>query len=198
MTMTRGHSIVLAAALVASAVALSAQPASVTDPWFRLSAKPKDFVAPKFPWNTFRIDFPKNWQVAPGVRDVLVSAVERTKGIQQGASIVLHHERLDARLTPNEIDDTLAGFEAEETARRDPAGRDFKHEVKDVGGRRFVFVTYTRPGLSGPDAVVQYTIPNGDTMFRLICIAPASALPRYQAAFAHVAASFVLGPPATR
>jgi hypothetical protein len=44
--------------------------------------------------------------------------------------------------------------------------------------------------LSGRDRVVQYSIPAGAVMFRLICIAPEAQMSAYQAAFAHVAFSF--------
>ena len=65
--------------------------------------------------------------------------------------------------------------------------------MKEVNGRRFVFIRYFRPGLAGTDAVVQYAIPNGNVMYRLICIAPSAQLTtKYQATFAHVAQSLKL------
>jgi hypothetical protein len=39
--------------------------------------------------------------------------------------------------------------------------------------------------------VIQYSVPSGNVMYRLVCIAPTAQLAqRYQAIFAHVAASF--------
>lgn len=161
-----------------------------SDPWYRLSAKPKDFVSTR-PWNTFTVDLPKDWQLAPGYSAMLLSAVEKTRGNQPAASIVVEQRSLVEPLTGQDVDEGLAELEVNDLKGRDPAGQDFKTEVKEVNGTRFVFVTYSRRGLNGMDSVVQYTIPTGKVMYRLVCIAPAAQLAqRYQAIFAHVAASF--------
>lgn len=161
------------------------------DPWFRQSAKPKDFVAARLPWNVFSIDMPKNWVAVAGFGSMLFTRAERGKGDQTAASISVEQTRLVAALTSNDVDASLAELEANLASTRDPSGTNFAHQVKDVDGRRFIFVTYTRPGLNGPDSVVLYIFPAGNVMYRLICIAPGSEVaPKYQTAFAHVAASF--------
>lgn len=170
-----------------------AQSQSSNDPWFRKSPKPNDFVVAKLPWRTFSIELPKNWQMAPAYGGILLSATERTKNNQPAASIVLEQMLLVAVLRNDEIDDGLATFESNATKQRDPAGQDFQQQVKEIDGRRFVFIRYFRPGFTGTDAVVQYAIPNGNVMYRLICIAPSAQLAaKYQATFAHVAQSFKL------
>ena len=161
------------------------------DPWYRLSARPKDFAAARLPWNTFTIDLPKDWQLAPGYGAILLSAVEKTRGNQPAASIVIEHRSLVEPLTAQDVDAGLAGLEANDVKGRDPGGQDFKQEVKEVNGVRFVFQTYSRRGLSGMDTVILYSVPSGNVMYRLVCIAPTAQLAqRYQAIFAHVAASF--------
>lgn len=161
-----------------------------SDPWYRLSARPRDFVAAR-PWNTFTIELPKDWQLAPGYGPILLSAVEKTRGNQPAASIVIEHRSLAVPLTAQDVDEGLAGLEAHDAKVRDPAAQDFKQEVKEVNGVRFVFLTYSRRGLSGMDTVIQYSVPSGNVMYRLVCIAPTAQLAqRYQAIFAHVAASF--------
>jgi len=162
-----------------------------SDPWYRLSAKPKDFAVARLPWNTFTIELPKDWQLAPGYGAILLSAVEKSRGNQPAASIVIEHRSLPEPLTSQDVDAGLAALEANDTKLRDPAGQDFKQEVKDVNGVRFVFLTYSRRGLSGMDTVVLYSVPSGNVMYRLVCIAPTAQLAqRYQAICAHVAASF--------
>lgn len=162
-----------------------------SDPWFRRSANPKDFAVARLPWNTFSIELPKDWQVAPGYGGILLLAVERTKNNQSAASVVIEQMRLTVPLTAHDVDDGLAELEANQARVRDPAGQDFQQHVKDVNGQRFVFLTYSRRGLNGMDSVVQYAMPNGNVMYRLVCIAPTAQLAqRYQATFAHVAASF--------
>lgn len=183
------RSIASACFVVLSVVGLGAQTAA--DPWMRRSSKPKDFAAARLPWNTFTIELPKSWQLSPGYGGILVNAVEKTKANTTGGSIVLEQMRLPVPLTANEIDADLAELEANATKMRDPGGQNFEQQVKEFEGKRLVFVTYTRPGINGGDSVVQYVIPSGSVMYRLVCIAPTAELTRkYQAVFAHVAASF--------
>jgi hypothetical protein len=187
------HRLVVISSLVAlmTSAGASAQSQRPSDPWFHPSPKPKDFSLAKLPWNTFSIELPKNWQVVPGYGGILLTVAEKTKTNQATASIVLEQMRLVVPLTKNEIDAGLAEQEAIATKQRDPAGQHFEQQVKEIDGRRFVFVTYTRPGLNGMDSVIQYAIPSGGVMYRLVCIAPASQLiAKYQATFAHVASSF--------
>ena len=144
-----------------------------------------------FSATNLRTGLPKDWQWAPGYGGILLTAVEKTRNNQPAASIVIEQMRLVVPLTAPEIDAGLAELEANATKIRDPAGQDFQQQVKEVNGTRFVFVTYTRPGLNGRDSVVQYAVPSGNVMYRLVCIAPTAQLAqRYQAICAHVAASF--------
>jgi hypothetical protein len=169
---------------------------AANDPWLRLSTRPKDFVPAKLPWRLFTVDVPKGWTFAPGYRELIFSVNDKPKDNLSPASIVLEQMRLAVPLTAAEINDTLAGLEANAARTRDPGGQSFEQQIKTVSGRRLIFVTYTRPGFNGPDRVVLYAFPNGTVMYRLVCIAPAAVLAaRYQGIFAHVAASFVPQPP---
>jgi hypothetical protein len=168
-----------------------AQSQTAPDAWFRASTKPKDFGAAKLPWNSFSIELPKNWQMVPGYGGILLTAVEKTRNNQAIAAIALEQMLLVEPLAANDIDAVLAGLEEAAARQRDPSGKDFVQQVKEADGRRFVFIQYSRPGLNGLDRVVQYAIPSGRVMYRLICIAPAALLTtKYQAMFAHVARSF--------
>ena len=168
-----------------------AQTQTAPDAWFRRSPKPNDFSAAKLPWNSFSLELPKNWQLVPGYGGILLTAVEKTRNNQATAAIALEQMLLVEPLAVNEIDAVLAGLETAAARQRDPAGQDFDQQVKEANGRRFVLIQYSRPGLNGMDRVVQYAIPSGRVMYRLICIAPAAQLTeKYQAMFAHVAQSF--------
>src|SRR5204863_2938796 len=89
-----------------------------------------------------------------------------------------------------EVTDAFADLELRMIRGREPGGDNFAQQIKNADNRRFIFIQYSRQGVGGPDAVVQYSIPIGAVMYRLICIAPAAQLAKYQAKFAHVAASF--------
>jgi len=177
--------------ILAAAASAQAQPRPSTDPWFHLSAKPKDFRLAKLPWNTFSIELPKDWQLAPGHGGILLTAVEKTRNNQATAAVVLEQMRLVEPLAMNDIDDVLADLETGAARQRDPAGENFTQAVKEADGRRYLMLQYSRPGQNGPDRVIVYAMPAGRIMFRLICIAPADQLvPKYQDVFAHIAAAF--------
>ena len=168
-----------------------AQSPTAPDAWFRRSTKANDFGVAKLPWNTFSIELPKDWQLVPGYGGILLTAVEKTRNNQATAAIVLEQMLLVEPLAANDIDAVIAGLETANAQQRDPAGQDFDQQVKEADGQRFVFIQYSRPGLNGQDRIVQYAIPSGRVMYRLICIAPAAQLTtKYQAMFAHVARSF--------
>jgi hypothetical protein len=180
------------AACVLTLCAVQAHLVSQTpDPWFAKSPKPKDFEAPKLPWNNISIELPKNWQLVPGLNGVLLSAAERTKNNQPGAAIVLEQMRLQDTLSAKDLTDATLNFETASTRERDPAGQNFQPQLKNASeGRRYIFIQYTRPGFYGPDRVTQYSVPAGLLLYRVVCIVPEAQVAKYQSTCAHVADSF--------
>jgi hypothetical protein len=189
---TRIGALVLLLAVLSFTAAISAFQSGARDPWYGRSSKPKDFVAPRLPWNTFSVELPKDWQMTPGFSGFLVSSAEKIKGNgTTGGAVLVEQMALVEPLSNNDINADLAQLELDSIIRpREPGGSDFKPQVKEAGGRRFVFIQYTRPGLSGSDVVTVYGFPAGRIMYRVICIAPAARIAVYQPLFAHVAASF--------
>lgn len=186
----------IAAALAAVAVPAAAQPqasagqAPTSDPWYGRMAKPKDFDPPKVFANAFSIELPKDWQLVPGHTGTVFLVAEKTKRFQAGAAITLEYMRLQAPFDPSLLA-ALAPIELDDVRRREMAGQTFTMEQKMVDGRALIVIQYDRPGLSGaPDHVVQYSFPVGQTMYRLICIAPTAEIQKYRPIFAHAAASF--------
>lgn len=183
------RTILAAAALAAFAGAAVAQPPS-TDPWYGRMPKPKDFDPPKVFANTFSIELPKDWQLVPGHTGTIFLVAEKTKRFQAGAAITLEYMRLQAPFDPALLK-ALGPIELDDVRRRELAGQTFTMESKMVDGRALIVIQYDRPGLSNaPDHVVQYSFPIGQTMYRLICIAPTSDVEKYRPIFAHAAASF--------
>ena len=161
------------------------QPAA--DPWFGPSSKPRDFAVPKVQLGSYSIELPKDWQIGPGHAGILLFATERTGNKLPRAAIKLEHQSLfDAPTVTPEFGEA----ELRLIRQREPSGQGFTQQIKEGSGRRFVFIQYTRPGLVTTDSVVQYSIPVGAVMYRLICIAPQNELAIFQQIFAHVAASF--------
>lgn len=181
------HAAVVAMAALVWGVEVAAQ----SDPWYGRSANQKDFVPAVMPWNSLALDLPKkDWQMVPGRGGILFVAAEKTRNNRPGGAIVLEQRKLALPLADEDINQELAGLEANETLTADPASTAVSHEVKEIDGRKFILVIYTRPGFAGTDTVVQYSFWFGDVKFRVIGVAPTAQLARYQPIFAHVAATF--------
>lgn len=176
--------IVLGCLLLAAGVA-GAQTAS--DPWFTRSPRPKDFEPPRMPLGQFTIELPKDWQLAPGFNTFMLIASEKTRNNAPAASIVLERWQLADSV---EVNQGFADYLLEEyLKKREPTVQKFDQQIKDVGGRKFVLTRYSREGLSGPDGIVDYSIPIGTVLYRVMGVAPAAQIPKYQPTFAHVASS---------
>jgi hypothetical protein len=160
------------------------------DPWYGRQAKPQNIDAPKIFTGSFSIELPKNWQLAPGHTNTLFSTVEKTKKWAAGGLITLEYMRLQAPLEPTLIPG-VSERELKEVQARELSGKQFSGTVKAGTLGPIIFIQYDRPGLNGADDhVVQYSMPIGTTMYRLICIAPTAGVEQYRPMFAHVAASF--------
>jgi hypothetical protein len=183
----RGIMMLLALCLAPAQIALSQ---AAPDPWYGRNPKSRDIENPKGPLRKVSIEFPRTWQIVPGYGEILVAVAEKTRNNQPAAAIVLEQSQLQAAINPNDITDELAQAEVGVMRARLPGVKTFEHQLKQADGFRFIFIQYSKPGMSGTDRVVQYSIPAGTVMYRLICIAPEAQLTKYQSLFAHVAASF--------
>jgi hypothetical protein len=160
------------------------------DLWFLRQLKPKNFDPPKVFTNSFSIELPKSWQLAPGHTGTIFSVVEPTKKWETGGLIALEYQRLQLALEPSLMKD-MSDRELREVQLREGNGKQFGVELLTAGPGFVIFIHYDRPGVSGTDDhVVQYEIPVGLTLYKLICIAPAGGIEKYRPVFAHVAASF--------
>src|SRR5262245_21655239 len=159
------------------------------DPWYALSSRPRDFQTPRGLVGKYAIELPRDWQIVPGYGGIAFMAAEKPRNNQSSAAIVLERMQLRAPIGPADVNATLAEIEAS-LVRALPGVQGVEQQIKQGEGRAYIFIQYTKPGLTGVDRVVQYSIPVGATMYRLICISPDGQLPNYQQKFAHVAASF--------
>jgi hypothetical protein len=145
-----------------------------------------------------RFEYPKKeWEIVPrastavipGATAPIVSVVQR----KREAAVVIEQTKLHQPLALDDITDLFSQLEADSIRERQPQATDVRARLVDVGGgRRLVILTYGRPGVGGPERVRQYSIPAGADLFRLTCVATAVQFPRYEAVFAHVAASFAV------
>ena len=173
-------------------VIISAHPSAqgAPDPWYGLQPKPQNFDAPKVFTGVFQIQLPKGWHLAPGHTNTIFSVVEHTKKFETLGSITLEYSSLPDKVDPS-VMAGVAERERKEVESHELSGKQFSSAVKSGRVGPLVLVQYDRPGISGTDDhVAQYSIPVGQTMYRLICIAPTASIEKYRPIFAHVAASF--------
>jgi hypothetical protein len=145
-----------------------------------------------------RFEYPKkDWEIVPrpttavipGVTAPIVSVVQR----KREAAVVVEQTKLHQSLALDDITDLFSQLEADSIRERQPQATDVRAKLVDVGGgRRLVILTYGRQGVGGPERVRQYSIPAGADLFRLTCVATVGQFGRYEAVFAHVAASFAV------
>jgi hypothetical protein len=190
--MIRSHLLGVVMSVLAFSAAVPAfaqQSSGVTDPWFGRMSKPKDIDPPKTFANTFSIELPKDWQLAPGHTNTIFGVTEKTKRFLVGATIVLEYSQLQAAVDPSLLP-TVGQVQLSELQKRELSGSKFTQQIKSAEGRQAIVIQYDRPGLSGgTDHVVQYSFPVGTTMYYLICISSAGEIEHYRPVFAHVAAS---------
>lgn len=141
------------------------------------------------PDGRFSLEYPaRDWQVLPGAGSVVA-----TIAVKSGeASAVIDVARMNQPLADAEINDLFAQLEAEDIAARH-AGLSVTAETPTmamVGTRRVVIIKYVRPGLRGQEQVVQYTIPIGQDIYRLICTATSAAFPKYEPVFLRMIETF--------
>jgi hypothetical protein len=160
------------------------------DAWYGKTAKIA-FSTVKSPDGRFAVDCPKkDWMTLAGGGPVVLTMAQR-KG---EAVVVIEHARLNQALAPSDITDLFAQLEAEAIKEREPKAADFQSRVIEAPDRRVVVVQYSRPGISGQERVRQYSITSGKHLFRLTCVAAASAYAAFEPFFAHVVASFTVAP----
>jgi hypothetical protein len=187
----------LALAVIACVLAIEFAAAQGTpDPWYGRQARPQNMDPPKVFTGYFSIELPKDWQLAPGHTGTLFSLVQKTRRWEPGALITLEYMRLQAPLDPSTIA-FVSKRELEQVQMRELSGKQFSSSVKTGALGPVIFIQYLRPALSGgDDHVVQYSMPIGTTLYRLICVAPATTMEKFRPTFAHVAASFTPAKPA--
>lgn len=145
------------------------------------------------PDGKFALEYPgKDWRVLPGGGSVIATLAQK----DGQASVVIDYSRMNQVLAPGDINDLFADLEAEDLAVRQLEAKGAKPSIVNVGTRRVVVIEYSRAGLKGPEKVAQYTLPAGQDLYRLICVAPAGLYARFQPVFVGMIETFQAPAPA--
>jgi hypothetical protein len=154
---------------------------------FKKGEKPAPYQTFKDAAGRFTVDYPAtNWRILPGAGSLLVGFTQR----DGEATVLVDYMRLRVSLAPHEIDNTMAELELETLKERQPAIKDVKATlVPDKSGPR-VAITFSRTGPQGREQVVQYSVPSGDNLYRIVCSVRSDRAKNHQSTLAHIADSF--------
>jgi hypothetical protein len=185
---TRARFLIIGLAVVCAGALLSAQAAATapaTVP-FGLVTRPKfkKFVSPI---GNFEVQHPdsRDWTVALGFGEAVLTIVENKTG---SAFATVERVVLRGAFAPEEMAGA-AEREASTVKQRYPAAAGVRHQVLTVDKRQVIVVQYGRTGVKGPEQVVHYAVPIGETLYRVTCTVVEKEYPRYAAIFGHIAAS---------
>lgn len=186
LTVSRCTALVLALA-VASAD-LWAQPPARAFPW-----KPREVKARRTSIGTVSIDVPeKDWQQLPGAGTVLATIAAKS-GL---GAVVIERSRLAQPLTSEDTTELLAELETDQVREREPGAVALRGDLDEhptLG--RVVRVRYARKGARGDEQVLQYSIPAGWDLYRIVYSAQAREFEKLGPAFERMILSLTIAPP---
>ena len=135
----------------------------------------------------FTLEYPANdWRVIPGGGSVLIGFTQKDGEV----SVLVDYTKLKLTLAPSEIDSSFAELEVQTLKERQPNAKDIKSNL--VAGPRGprVVIQFSRSGEKGAEQVFQYSIPNGDDLFRLVCTVRSDRTEKNQPILSHMVESF--------
>lgn len=145
----------------------------------------------KDPNGRFELEYPtKDWKLLPsGGASLAVFARN------DGPTLFVDYIKLVDKLTPGELD-AMPDMEMSRVKAQQPKATNFKSDMLDSLGGRGVLIRYSRIG-TGPETVVQYTIPVGVDLYRLNGVMPDRVVAKYEPVLMHMIQSFKTETPAS-
>lgn len=138
----------------------------------------------KDPAGRFELEYPtKDWRLLPSGGSSLAVFARN-----DGPALFVDHVRLVEQLTPGEID-AMPEMEVGRLKEQQPKGKDFKSDMLETKAGRGVLIRYSRVG-TGPESVVQYSIPVGQDLYRLNGVVPEKLVEKYEPIIIHMIQSF--------
>lgn len=134
----------------------------------------------------FSIDLPeKDWNVVPGGVESLVVLAQR----RFEAAVVIERATLQVELAPEDIGEVFLGVETDHIREMIPSASDIKADLQELGTSRVAAFLYVRSGALGREKVLQYSMPAGKHLYRVVAVARADVFDRHLAVMQAIAAS---------
>ncbi len=139
------------------------------------------------PNGRFTVRYPrKNWQILPGGGSTLATLAEKNGR----ATVQIEFLRLDQPLRVEEDHDLIVQTESSLIRERQPAARQIQGLAARPDLPGMVSIDFTRPGAAGPERVRQFSVVNGQELYRILCVTRVNDFPKFQASFEQIARSF--------
>jgi len=140
------------------------------------------------PAGRFEFDYPtKDWKTLAGAGTALAQFA-RNDG---GATFAIDHTQLSNTIPSSDLAyTTMAEVEVDDLKARSPQNKNFTSELVETKGGRGALIKYTQAGAKGPERVMQFSIPLGKELFRVIGTVPESQAVKHEATVLHMIESF--------
>lgn len=174
--------------LLAGVSSIDAQPAARTFPW-----KPREVKARRVAIGPLSLELPeKDWQRLPGAGTVVATIAAKSG---QGA-VVIERSRLAQPLTSEDTTELLAELEADQVREREPGAVALRGDLDEIPSfGRVVRVRYARKGPGGDEQVIQYSMPAGWDLYRVIYSANVKEFEKLGPAFERMLLTLRITPP---
>jgi hypothetical protein len=140
------------------------------------------------PAGRFEFEYPtKDWRELSSATANLAMLARN-----DGATVAIDFSRmaLARPLTSDIAYGTLADVEIDSLKERHPQAKEFKSEIIETRGGRGALIRYATVGTKGPERIMQYSIPVGLDLYRVIAIVPEMLLAKHEAVLMHMIESF--------
>ena len=138
-----------------------------------------------------QVDVPqRDWQVGSAFGNTAAVLISK-KG---DATVIVQRVPLEVPISEADMTEVFESLQVDEMTKGQAGVGALSHGMKTGDGRRYLAVSFTRTGLSGPEQVLVYVFNAGSSLYRLVCVTAPTAGAKYAPVFGHMAATLKVAP----
>jgi hypothetical protein len=133
-----------------------------------------------------QVDVPqRDWQVGSAFGNTAAVLISK-KG---DATVIVQRVPLEVPISETDMTEVFESLQVDEITKGQAGVGALSHAMKTAEGRRYLAVSFTRTGLSGPEQVLVYVFNGGGSLYRLVCLTQQGGRTKYAPVFGHMAAT---------
>ena len=114
----------------------------------------------------------RDWQLGSAFANTAAVLISK-KG---DATVIVQRVPLEVPISEADMTEVFESLQVDEITKGQAGVGALSHAMKSADGRRYLAVSFTRTGLSGPEQVLVYVFNGGSSLYRLVCVTqPAGA-----------------------